>query len=390
LFVVSEMAFAVMLLIGAGLMLRSFRELMTTDSGVNVEQVASVELSLSRSRHPNAVSRAVFYDNLLARLQATPGIDAAAAINEIPLRGEWGIGLSVQAEGKIRDPKDEGVYPQYLRVTPDYFRTMGIQLVAGRALQATDDSLRRGAVINKAMAEKIWPGENAVGKRFAFGTMPGEVPTYITVVGVIADVRSHSIEMEPAPQMYLPFKDSPSDFAGIVVRGSAEPRVLLATLRDAVRAVDPEQALYNLRMLEDAVASTVAPRKTNTLLIATFGLLAVVLAALGVYAVISYGVAQRTREIGIRIALGAQVSDVLRMVVREGLALAVIGIAIGVGVAWALSRLMESLLYGVSARDPFTFLASPLLLLTLALVATLIPARAAARVDPAKAVRDEG
>ena len=165
---------------------------------------------------------------------------------------------------------------------------------------------------------------------------------------------------------------------------------MLAALRDAVRASDPDQALYNLRMLEDAVASTVAPRRTNTLLIATFGVLAVILAALGVYAVISYGVAQRTREIGIRMALGAQVSDVLRMVVREGLLLAVVGVAIGLGAAWALSRLMESLLFGISARDPFTFIASPVVLLALALIATLIPARAATRVDPAKAVREEG
>ena len=389
LFVTSEMAFALMLLVAAGLMFRSFSALVNTDSGVDVARVASVEVTLPRSRYETSASRAQFYDRLLGRLRGMPGIEAAAAINEIPLRGEWGIGISVNAEGKAPDPKAEPIYPQYLRVTPGYFRTMGIKLLAGRPIDVQDDSAHPAAVINKATADEVWPGENPLGKRFAFGTMPGQPPTYITVVGIAADVRSQSLEQAPKPQMYLAFMEAPTDYAGIVARGTMEPRALLAALRTAVRETDPVQAVSNLQMLEQAVAKTIAPRRTNTVLIATFGLLAVVLAAYGVYAVIAYGVTQRTREIGIRIALGARAPDVLRMVMREGLVLASIGIAIGLGGAWALSRLMESLLFGVSARDPFTFIAAPLLLLALALLATLFPARKAARVDPMTAIRME-
>jgi predicted permease len=370
-------------------MFRSFSALTSTESGVDVQRVASVEVTLPRSRYPNPVARSVFYDRLLERLRGMPGIEAAAAINEIPLRGEWGIGVSVQAEGATPDPDAEGIYPQYLRVTPEYFHTMGIRVLAGRAIDVQDDSLHPAAVINKAAAEKLWPGVNALGKRFAFGAMPGRKTTYITVVGIAADVRSQSLDQAPKPQMYLAFNEAPTDFAGIVARGSLEPPALLSALRTAVRQTDPEQAISNLQMLEQAVAKTIAPRRTNTVLIATFGLLAVVLAAYGVYAVIAYGVVQRTREIGIRIALGARAADVLRMTMREGLVLAVAGIAIGLGGAWALSRLMESLLFGVSARDPFTFVVAPLLLLVLALVATLVPARRAARVDPMTAIRME-
>jgi putative ABC transport system permease protein len=389
LFVTSEVAFALMLLIAAGLMFRSFSALTNTESGVDVERVASVEVTLPRTRYANPAARSVFYGELLERLRAMPGIEAAAAINELPLRGEWGIGVSVHAEGKTPDPNAEGIYPQYLRVTPGYFRTMGIRLLAGRAIDVQDDSLHPAAVINKAAADAMWPGETALGKRFAFGAMPGAKALFITVVGIASDVRSQSLDQAPKPQMYLTFNDAPTDFAGIVARGTMAPTALLSALRTAVRQTDPQQAISNLQMLEQAVAKTIAPRRTNTLLIATFGLLAVVLAAYGVYAVIAYGVAQRTREIGIRIALGARAADVLRMTMREGLVLAVVGIAIGLGGAWALSRLMESLLFGVSARDPFTFVAAPLLLLVLALVATMFPARRAARVDPMTAIRME-
>lgn len=387
--VVCEVAFAVMLLVGAGLMLKSFRALVATDTGVEIERVASVQLALPMSSYRLPATRQAFYDRVLARLRATPGVESAAAITQLPLRGDWGIGLNVHAEGRaeIANPA-ERIYPQYLRVTSGYFGTMGIRLLAGREIDARDDS-SRGAVINQAMASAMWPGENALGKRFAMGTMPGEPARYITVVGIAEDVRSHTIDKDANPQMYLPFTDSPSQFAGIVARGREEPEALFAALREAVRAGDPEIAAFNVETLEQAVAGTLAPRRTNTLLIAGFGLLAVALSALGVYAVIAHGVAGRTREIGIRIALGAGIPDVLRMVVREGVVLAAIGAAIGVGGAWALSRLMESLLYGTSARDPLVFVLAPVVLVLLAVLATLVPARRASRVDPMIAIRAE-
>lgn len=388
-FVVSEMAFALMLLIGAGLMLRSFRELMNTDSGVEIDRVATVELTLPDGRYSTNSAQKAFYDALLERLRRAPGISSAAVISDLPLRGEFGIGLSASAEGAVKDPNAEGLYPQYLRVSSEYFSVMGIRMLAGRAMNEQDNPRQPVAVINKVMADELWPGQNAVGKRFSFGAFPGEAPNYITVVGVIANVRARAIDLAPTAQMYFPFSESPTSFAGVIVRGAGDPSTLLAGLRTAVHAVDPTQAIYNLQMLEQAVSKTVAPRRTNTLLIATFGLLAVVLAAFGVYAVIGYGVTQRTREIGIRIALGAGVGEVLRMVLREGVALGMIGAVIGVGGAWALSRILESMLYGVSARDPLTFVLAPVLLIAVTIVATLVPARAASRVDPVKAIRTE-
>lgn len=388
-FVVSEMAFALMLLIGAGLMLRSFRELLNTDSGVQIDRVATLELTLPQSRYANGQAIMSFYNALMERMRRVPGVTNVAVINELPLRGETGIGLSVEAEGATRDPDKDLLYPKYLRVTPEYFQVMGIQLRAGRALNDLDNPKQPVAVINQAMADALWPGQSAVGKRFALGTMPGDTPSYITVVGVIANVRSQSIDTAPTSQLYLPFSESPELFSGVIARGAGDPQALLAGLQSAVRAVDATQPIYNLQTLDQAVSKTIAPRRTNTLLIATFGLLAVVLAAFGVYAVIGYGVSQRTREIGIRIALGAGVGGVLRMVLREGLVLGLVGVVVGLGGAWALSRILESMLYGVSARDPFTFVAAPLLLIGITAIATLIPARTASRVDPVRAIRTE-
>lgn len=388
-FVVSEMAFALMLLIGAGLMLRSFRELLSTNSGVEINRVASVDLTLPESRYPTNASQVAFYRDVLARLQLVPGVTAAAVTNQIPLRGESSIGLSALPEGAVVDPNAEELYPEYLLVTPDYFRVMGMQVRAGRTISDLDNPKQQVAVINESMAEKLWKGQDPVGKRFAFGTMPGDTLSYITVIGVVNDVRSRSLDVAAKAQMYLPFNDAPTGFSGIVVRGTGDGPALLAGLQQAVRAIDPAQPIYNLQMLEQAVAKTMAPRRTNTLLIAMFGLLSVVLAAFGVYAVIGYGVTQRTREIGIRIALGAQVGSVLRMVLGEGLALGLVGVAVGVGGAWALSRILESMLFGVTARDPFTFVAAPMVLIGITVLATLIPARAASRVDPVKAIRTE-
>lgn len=388
-FVISEMAFALMLLVGAGLMLRSFRALISTNSGVEIDRVASVDLALPDSRYSTTPSQNVFYDALLERLRRIPGVTGAAVTNQMPLRGESSVGLSAEAEGHVGDPNASEFYPEYLRVSPEYFRVMGIRMLGGRSVSDLDNPKQAVAVINERMAKRLWPGEDAVGKRFAFGTMPGDVPSYITVVGVVADVRSRSLDTEPTAQMYLPFRDSPSGFSGIVVRGTGDPKTLLTAMRTAVAAVDPTQPISNLQMLEEAVAKTVAPRRTNTLLIAMFGVLAVVLAAFGVYAVIGYGVAQRTREIGIRIALGAQVQSVVGMVVREGLVLGLIGVAVGLAGAWVMSRLLQSLLFEISNRDPFTFVAAPILLIGIVVAATLIPARAASRVDPVKAIRME-
>jgi predicted permease len=386
LLVVSEIAVALMLLVGTGLMLRSFQALMRTDSGVRPDRVVTLELTLPRAKYEKEAARKAFHEMLLERLLATPGIEAAAVTSNLPLGGRMEIGLTFEVEGRPRDPQAEPVPAEYLRTSPGYFRTMGIAVLRGRAMTVQDDSLHPVVVINRALADKVWAGEDPLGRRImlaAWDTKPR------TVIGIVADVRSRSLDEAPRPQMYLPLADSPPSNAGVVARGTLEPRALMAAMRDAVRAVDPEQAVHNVRTLDGVIASAIAPRRINTLLITTFGALALILATLGVYAVIAYGVTQRTRELGIRIALGAQRHDVISLIAREGVWLALAGIVIGLGGAFALARVMASLVYGVEVTDPVAFALAPLVLLIIALGAALLPARRATRVNPLEALRSD-
>jgi predicted permease len=381
LLVVSEIAVALMLLVGTGLMLRSFQALLRTDAGVRSERVATLELMLPR--YQSAPARRAFHEQLLERLRATPGIEAAAVVSRLPLGGSTEVFLSFHVEGRPRDPNAEMTFAEYLRASPGYFQTMGIPLLRGRTIAAQDDSLHPVVVISRATAEKVWPGEDPIGRRIILGSKPR------TVVGIVADVRTRSLDEAPKPQMYLPLAESPANNVGVVARGTLPPRALMAAMRDAVRAVDPEQPVFNIRMLDDVISSAIAPRRVNTLLITIFGTLALVLAALGVYGVIAYGVAQRTRELGIRIALGAQRNDVISLIAREGIWLALAGIVLGLGGAFALTRVMASLVYGVEVTDPVAFALAPLVLLAIALGAALLPARRATRVNPLEAIRSD-
>jgi ABC-type antimicrobial peptide transport system permease subunit len=255
----------------------------------------------------------------------------------------------------------------------------------GRTFTHPYDSTRPPEVIiNQSLAAKLWPGEDPIGRRLA--NTIGGTPT---VVGVVGDVRAVSLESERMPQMYFPIAGTPPSNAALLARGTLEPRVLAMRLQEAVRAVDPAQAVYNVRPMAEVISGAIAPRRANTFLITLFGVVAVGLAAIGVYGVIAYGVARRTREIGIRMALGAQPGAVVRLVVREGIALAAVGVVIGLAGAWVLRRVLEGLLYGVTPDDPLAFGGAALVLLGIAVAATLIPARQALRVDPARAIRTE-
>jgi predicted permease len=382
--VVSEIAIALMLLVGTGLMLRSFRALMNTDPGVRPERVATMELKLARASYAKVTEIGVFHQMLLDRLNATPGIEAAAVVSHLPLGGTNQIRLTYEVEGRPRDPNAEMTFAEFLRASPDYFRAMGITLLRGRGITVQDDSLNPVVVINRAMAEQVWPGEAPIGQRIIIGDRHAR-----TVVGVVADVRTRSLDVPPWPQVYLPLAEMPPVNAGVVARGTLPSTALMAAMRDAVRAVDPEQAVYNVRMLEEVISSAIAPRRINTLLITIFGALALTLAALGVYAVIAYGVTQRTRELGIRIALGAQRRDVISLITREGIWLALAGIVLGLAGAFALTRVMASLVYGVEVTDPVAFALAPVVLLVIALGAALLPARRATRVNPLEAIRSD-
>ncbi|AHG87922.1 permease [Gemmatirosa kalamazoonensis] len=380
-FVVAELALALMLAVGAGLMLRSFDALLATDIGVRAEHAATLELSLPNARYRQPAASRRFLADVLARLAAMPDVQAAAFVNNLPLSPNRGIGINVTAVGRPQ-PAGEMVFASQNIVSPDYFRAAGIPLLRGRTLAAGLDSTRRAELVVSDRMEKVyWPGEDALGKLVAFGR------DTLVVVGVVGDVRAGSVEDAPPPQMYLSIDRSPPQNVALVARGPASADVLARRLRDAVRAADPAQAVFNVRPMSDVVAAAVAPRRTNTLLITLFGVVALGLAAVGVYGVIAYAVARRTREIGIRMALGAQRDDVLRLMVAEAIPLAGVGVAIGLAGAWALRTVIASLLYGVTPADPATFVGAAALLLAIAAVATLVPAHRATLVDPARTIK---
>ena len=386
-FVVAELALALMLAVGSGLMLHSLQSLLGNETGVRPASVATLELTLPSVSFPTQTARRRFFDDVIEQALATPGVEHAAVVNELPLRGTPGIAIQVAAEGRASTNEDDMKFAQLLQTSPDYFQTLGIPLLRGRTFSVPFDSARPPEImISESMARELWPNEDAVGKRLGPVIGGERAPT---VVGVVGDVRPLSIESDPTPQMYFALARSAPNNAAILVRGRSEPTVLAARLRDAVRAVSPTQAVYNVRPMTEVISLAIAPRRANTWLITLFGAIAVLLAAIGVYGVIAYGVARRTREIGIRMTLGAQRGDVLGLVVGEGIVLAALGVSVGLAGAWGLRRLLASMLYGVTASDPLAYAGAAGVLLVVAAFAALMPARRALRVDPASAIRME-
>jgi putative ABC transport system permease protein len=379
-FVVSELGLALMLLIGAGVMLRSFRALVSNDPGLRPEHAATLELTLDKTTYANSEAKRAFMEGVLERLREIPQVQAAL-VNELPLRGEGGIRFTVQAEGKPA-PKStaEAIFAQDMRVSSGYFRALGIPLLRGRTLSTTSDSLAPGeVVISQELARLLWPGEDPIGKRIV---SPGGAQRQ-EVVGVVGNVRPAKLEDEMIPQIYASILRTPYPNFAVVARGPLPAGELARRMERAIHEVAPDQAVYNVRTMEQVISTTLAPRRTNTLLITLLGALALVLASVGVYGVIAYGVVRRTREIGIRLALGAHPRRIVLDVMREGIVLAAVGTALGLGGAWLLTRALAGLVYGVSARDPLSFVIAPVVLFAIALLASVLPARRAARVDPA-------
>ena len=380
--VVVEMALTVMLLIAAGLMLRSFERLMAKNVGMNAEQVATLETSFPRNT--SDVERRRIINSAIDRLAGQPGIVAAGAVNDLPLRDGGGISVTIDVPGAPAAKEGEFRFARFLLASRGYFDVMGIARLRGRTFTASDASGPQVAIISNAMAETYWPGVDPVGRYF---TLTGDT-IRVTVVGVVADVREAGLDRDPVPQMYRPIDMAPFN-AALVIRGTLPPVTLTARLVEAMRAVAPTQAVYNVRMMDQVVRASVLPRRTNTLLIVLFAGLGLLLSALGVYAVVGYGVAQRTREFGIRAALGATSRDLLTLVSREMVVVVTLGAAIGLAGSWGLSRVLASLLYEVAPRDPATFAMVPLVLVLPAVIATVIPARRAARVNPTQVMRSD-
>ncbi|HEY6828053.1 MAG TPA: FtsX-like permease family protein, partial [Gemmatimonadaceae bacterium] len=376
--VIAEVSLALMLLIGAGLMIESMRNLLRENSGVRAENVVTGRLTFPRRKYASTAAESELLNRVLDKVRSA-GVDAAA-VSALPMEGVGGIGLRV-APAESYDEAHAAI-GLYLIATPGYFRVMGARL-RGSDLPAMVDTAHKVAVINETLAKQLWPGQNAIGKQLAFG------PERRAVIGIVDDIRTKRLDEAPEGQLYLPMAEQAQSYASIVIRGSADPRALMSRLRDAVRAADPALPVYQLRRMDEVIAASIAPRRTNTILLVIFGGLAVLLATIGVYAVLSYGVAQRTREIGVRVALGAQRRDVVGMIVGDGARLTLLGVTIGLLGAYWLSRFVSSLLYGVSAQEPRVFIVATLGLAIVGCAAAWIPARRATRVDPITALREE-
>ena len=393
--VAAELAVALTLLAGSMLMLRSFQRLVDTDPGYRTERVGTLELTFAQATAPNGdATRFDVLRRVVDRLAAMPGVEAAGIVNDLPLRGSNGLHVSITPEGRALEP-DQAEYARYLQASSGYFKALGIQLLRGRLVNETDTrDAPHVLVVNAALAKKLWPGEDPIGKRVVEPqgrNRDGSIapPAYRTVVGVVADVRESQLEQEASLQMYYPVAEQTPQNAAIVARGTVDAATMLAYLRTAVREASPAQPVYNVRMMDDVIAASLSPRRLNTTLITAFGALALLLSVVGVYGVVAYGVTRRTRELGIRAALGATSPRLIGLVAGESALVALAGIAAGLGGAWAFSRALASLLYEVKPSDAATFIAAPLVLFGLVIVATLVPARRAARLNPVDVMRND-
>lgn len=382
----AEVTLAVILLIGAGLMLHSFSRLMGLDRGMNTHQAGSLRLAF-----PDSMGRAMedrTTNAIRDRLLATPGITAAGFVSDAPLADLDVVWLGIDVDDATTPALGYGPPSRPINASPGYFAAMGISLLHGRDFRAADDSgAPVVAIVNQRFANGYWRGVSAIGRTFR--NRPGDPP--ITVVGEIADARDVALNDAPTAEMYFPpgqAKWFKRDF-GLVARGALPPGQLLAAMRNAVHAVDPTQAVYDVRRMDDVLSRSLVPRRTDTILISAFALLALLLATVGVYSVAAYNVTRRAREFGIRSALGASDRDLISTAVREMLLVGGIGLLAGLGGAWALSRVIAAMLYGVAVHDPVTFVAVPLVLSLALAVATLLPARRALHVNPAEIMRAE-
>jgi putative ABC transport system permease protein len=385
--VVSEVALSLVLLIGAGLMIRSFVHLLNSSPGLKPENVLTLDVGLPRTKYTGP-QQAAFFQQVIERLKSLPGVQSAGAVYPLPLSGaEEGMGFGIAGRAALAPGEVYSAGPRW--VSPDYFNVMGISLLRGRELTERDGSdSPRVVVINEAMAARYFPDEEPIGRRVAFDQV-NKAPNWREIVGVVGDVKHLALDSDPKPEMYFPFTQFPSFFMTLVVRTSGDPLNLVAAARSEVLAVKNDQPISNVHTMEELLSNSVAQRRFNMLLLSIFAGVALLLAAVGIYGVMSYSVAQRTHELGVRMALGAQTSHVLALVVKQGMTLALAGVGIGLAAAFALTRILASLLYGVSATDPLTFSVIALLLASVALLACYLPARRATKVDPMIALRYE-
>ena len=387
--IIAEVALSVVLLAGAGLLFRSFMRLQAVDAGFSSHQVLTARLSASGTNFPDDAATVSFYDKVLQRLSTVPGVEHAGVINTLPL-GK-GPTTAFRVEGRPVLTRDNWARTNFRSVSADYFRAMSIPLLQGRSFTAQDNQgTPFVTVINQVVAQREFPGENPIGKRITFGRVDSQQqPVWFEIVGITANIRSSELREEPESELYFSANQSPFGTMALVVRSSVEPASLAASVRQVVSEVDKSVPVSDVKTMDHIVSESVTQPRFNLFLLGLFSGIALLLSVAGIYGVTAYSVTQRTHELGIRIALGAQVSDVLRMIMGQGMTVIGIGIVIGLVAAFVLMRFMNSLLFGVTATDPFTFAGITAVLIGAGLLACYIPARRATKVDPLVALRSE-
>jgi putative ABC transport system permease protein len=394
-FVVAEVAMALVLLIGAGLLIQTFYHLRQIDLGFRAEQMLTWQTPLPRIRYTDHTRREMFFQQALERVRLIPGVVSATYVSHLPLAGRGGV-YAIDIEGRAAPslPSGRVLDAGHRQVGPDYFQVLGIAITQGRRFDDRDTLLTQPvAIINETMARRYWPNESPLLKRFGIAdeTPTGAPVPPLTIVGVAADVAQSGLETEIAPEFYLPHAQVTYNSSSIpsywMIRTAGDPSRVAAAARGAIHAVDPNLLVADVRPMDARLDQLVAQRRLRTTLMTAYAGLALLLAAIGIYGVLADFVTQHASEIGIRMALGAQTADVMHLVVRRGMGLALAGVTLGLMTAWAVTRLMKTLLFGVGVADPMTFSAIALLLLGVALAACWIPARRAARVDPLVALR---
>lgn len=388
---VSEVALSMMLLIGAGLLLRSFVGLLKVNPGFESKNILTARVELPKYSYPEATRQTAFYTQVMERIKALPGVIAVGVTDGLPpTMGTHTSTFSIEGHAPI-DDSDQSLAVEHGLVSSDYFHVMGIPLISGRAFSAADGSALPVALINQSFARRFFPNENSIGQHLRFESKS----PWITIVGIVGDVRGSGLDKEAKSEIYLPYQqqsflpNNPLPRMHLVVRTSGDPNIIAAAALESIREIDKDLPSPQARTMETVLAASIAERRSNMLLFGLFAVIALILMGVGIYGVISYSVSQRTHEIGIRMALGAQSRDVITLVMRNGMRLVLIGIAIGLAGALALTRWMASLLFQISTTDSVTFMVTASLLTAIALLACWLPARRATKVDPLIALKYE-
>jgi putative ABC transport system permease protein len=387
--VVATVALALMLLAGAGLLVRSFGQLVGVDPGFQPSHLLTFNVALPQVKYPNDTLQITALERVTQALQAVPGVTSAGGTSVMPFGGSWST-ASFSVEGYTPAANAPSPWGDMRTVTPDFLPTLGVELMRGRQFSGDDRAGGRAVVIvDEEMARRFWPGQDPVGKRITFNNLTDSSIAWIDVVGEVRHTMHEGLDAQARVQLYFPLQQNGLPFLAYAVRTAGDPMKLVPDLKRALASVDADLPMSNVSTMEDLIEGTTGPRRFAMLLLASFSVLAAALAAIGLYGVMSYSVTQRARELGLRLALGAGPNEVLRLVLRQGIRLAAVGLGIGLVAALAVSRILRSMLFGVSTTDPVTFVAIPVLLLAVTALASWVPARRATRTDPMIALRAE-